>query len=173
MTDTADEMDQGLRPADAVYEKLNDPAIAASLVTLLDNAELLSTLVLGLSGMMERGDFIVDSLAESVNEVKAAGSPLPAGMSLPSMSDLTAVSQEFAGAAPVLRSILTSPMLNHETVELLGLVSDAASEGAARARSEETQVSALGAVKALRDDDVQRGMGMLIEIARSLGRRLR
>ncbi len=173
MTDTEDDVRRALQPADAVLEKLNDPAIAASLVTLLDNAELLSTLVLGLSGVMERGDFIMDSLAESVNEVKAAGSPLPEGVSLPKLADLVMVSQEIAGAGPVLRSVLSSPMVRHETVDLLGLVSEAATEGAARAQSGDVKVSTFGAVKALRDDDVQRGLGLVIEIARSLGQRLR
>jgi len=62
------------QPIDAVAERLNDPAVAASLVTLLDNAELLSTLVLGLSGFVERGDMIMDAVADGVNEMKAASS---------------------------------------------------------------------------------------------------
>lgn len=170
LTDIRNETHQ---PADAVLEKLNDPAVAASLVTVLDNAELLSTLVLGLSGFMERGDQIMDAVAESVNDMKAAGGPLPAGTELPKLADVVTVTQELAEAGPVLRSVLGSAMVRHETVELLGLVSEAATEGAARASATNAKISPVGAVKALRDDDVQRGLGLVIEIARALGQKLR
>ncbi|MDH3302926.1 MAG: hypothetical protein OES24_20695 [Acidimicrobiia bacterium] len=57
-------------PVDAVIDRLNDPEIAAAMVTLLDNAELLSTLVVGLAGFTERRDMIPDSAAESVDVQK-------------------------------------------------------------------------------------------------------
>lgn len=57
-------------PVDAVMDRLNDPAIAAAMVTLLDNAEMLSTLVLGLAGFMKRGDTIPDSVAEKDHDVQ-------------------------------------------------------------------------------------------------------
>ena len=66
----------GSLPVDAVVERLNDPGVAASLVTLLDNAELLSTLVVGLGGLIERSDTIMDSVADGVAEFKASGAAL-------------------------------------------------------------------------------------------------
>lgn len=42
-------------PVDAVIDRLNDPAVAAALVTVLDHAELLSSLVVELAAFMERG----------------------------------------------------------------------------------------------------------------------
>lgn len=47
-------------PVDAVLERLNDPATATAMITLLDNADLLSTLVVGLAGYMERSDAVSD-----------------------------------------------------------------------------------------------------------------
>jgi hypothetical protein len=157
-------------PIDAVAERLNDPAVAASLVTLLDNAELLSTLVLGLSGMIGRSEMIIDSFAEGVGDLRAAAESRPEGA--PSLSDLGTIAGELAAAAPVLRQVLASPMVSPATIDLLSLVSDAAVEGSETARRNETSISAFGALKALKEPEVQRGLGLLIEISRSLGRRL-
>lgn len=158
------------QPVDAVLERLNDPTIASSLVTLLDNAELLSTLVLGLSGFIERGDVIMDGIADSVAEFKASGGPLDDASELSTIREATAVARQLAASAPLLAQVLDSAMARPETVELLSEVSQAATEGAARAREQDTRVGAVSAVRSLRDPDVQRGLGVLVEIARSLGR---
>jgi hypothetical protein len=159
------------QPVDAVLERMNDPAIAASLVTLLDNAELISTLVLGLSGFIERSDVIMETVAGSVAEFKASGGPLSDASELTTIREATAVARQLAASAPLLAQILDSSMARPETVQLLSDVSEAATEGAARARAEDTRVAGgFGALKSLRDPDVQRGLGVLVEIARSLGR---
>jgi hypothetical protein len=157
-------------PIDAVTERLNDPGVAASLVTLLDNAELLSTLVLGLSGLVSRGEMIVDSLAEGIHDLRAAGSARPDGA--PSLAELRTVTSELVEAAPALRQVLASSMTTPATIDLLSMLSEAAVEGADRARRNRTEVGAFGAVKALKEPEVQRGLGLLIEIARALGRRM-
>ena len=160
------------RPVDAIAERLNDPAVAASLVTLLDNAELLSTLVLGLSGLVERGDVIMDSIGEAVHEAQRAGGiEAPAGA--PSLAELGSLAGQLTAAAPLLGQMLESPMASPATVDLLSIVSDAATEGAANARANGTKVAGLrGAWKSLKDSEVQHGLGFVIEIARSLGRRM-
>jgi hypothetical protein len=159
------------QPIDAVAERLNDPAVAASLVTLLDNAELLSTLVIGLSGFIERGDVIMDAVAEGVNDLKAAGVERPEGA--PSLAELGQVLVQLGAVAPVLARVNESAMVEPETIELLGMLSEAATEGAANARSHPTEVSGVfSAVKTLKDPEVQKGLGFVIEIARSLGRRM-
>ncbi len=159
------------RPLDAVTQRLDDPAVAASLVTLLDNAELLSTLVLGLSGMVERSESIMDSVAESIHDFRDAGGARPEGA--PSLAELGQVARELADAAPLLQAVLDSAMAKPETVELLSLVSEAATEGAARARATGAQVGPVALMRALREDDVQRGLGLVIEISRALGGKLR
>lgn len=159
------------QPVDAVTERLNDPAVAASLVTLLDNAELLSTLVLGLSGMMERGDMIMDAVAEGVNDFKRAGAGRPEGA--PSLAQLGEVVSDLGNAAPALTRITESAMVHPETIDLLSMISEASTEGARNARAQEPEITGLiSAAKTLRDPEVQRGLGFVIEIARSLGRRM-
>ncbi len=159
-------------PVDAVTERLNDPAVAASLVTLRDNAELLSTLVHGLSSLIERSDTIMESVAGGVQEFKASGAAIrPEGT--PSLAELGSVAGELSAAAPALTNVLQSPMVQPETIELLGMVAEAATEGADRARTNRTEVAgAFAALRALKDPEVARGLGLVIEIARSLGRRM-
>lgn len=158
-------------PIDAVAERLNDPAVAASLVTLLDNAELLSTLVLGLSGLVGRGEMIVDTLAEGLADLRVASASRPEGT--PTLADLRTVTQELVEAAPALRQVLNSAMTQPATIDLLSMLSEAAVEGAETARANQTAVKGpLAAMRAMKEPDVQRGLGMLIEIARALGRRL-
>ncbi len=161
-----------VRPADAVVERLNDPGVAAALVTLLDNAELLSTLVLGLNGFVERGDMIMDAVAEGVNDFKASGALSGAG-ELPSLSELGSVAGELAEARPALQGVLDSAMVRPETIELLSLFSEAATEGAAAARANDTRVGGIRSLLGtLRDPDVQRGLGTIVEISRALGRKM-
>lgn len=165
--------DAAHRPSDAVLEKLDDPGVAAALVTLLDNAELLSTLTIGLSGFIARGDFIMEAVAEGVNDLKKGGGPFPADSGeLPKVADLIGIAQELSNAGPTLTAVLNSSMVQPETIGLLSMLSEAATEGAATAQQGGAKIGPLGVAKALRDDDVQRGLGLFIEIARALGQRL-
>ena len=84
----ARETGPGREPVDAVVERLNDPTVAASVVTLLDNAELLSTLVLGLSGLIERGDTIADSLAAGVAELSEGARASGEELALPKPAEV-------------------------------------------------------------------------------------
>jgi hypothetical protein len=172
MTDTQSRVTEDRHePVDAVMERLNDPAVAASLVTLLDNAELLSTLVLGLSGLIERGDVIMDSVAESVAELKAAGGSFGDSSALATLKEGAIAARQLAASAPLVEQVLGSSMARPETIELLSEVSAAATDGAARARANDTRVVGVrGALHALKDPDVQRGLGLVVEISRSLGR---
>lgn len=173
---------------DAVVDRLNDPGVAAALVTLLDNAELLSTLVLGLSGMISRSETIIGAVADGVADLRGVSASADTG--LPSLAEVRQLGGDLRQAAPTIRhlldspvatpqtidslaQLLDSPMLRPETVALLGTVSEAATEGAARARANDTRIHGVrGAMKALKDPDVERGLGVLVEIAGALGRRL-
>ena len=157
-------------PVDAVTERLNDPAVAASLVTLLDNAELLSTLVLGLGGFVERGDIIMDAVAEGVGDMKAAMGQ-EGGTELPSVSELGSMAGQLTAAAPLLTDVLDSSIATPETIDALSKLADAAAEGQRAAAANNTKVEGVrGVARTLKDPDVQTGLGVLVEIARALGR---
>jgi uncharacterized protein YjgD (DUF1641 family) len=154
---------------EAITERLSDPGVAASLVTLLDHAELLSTLVLGLGGVIARGETIMDSVAAGLHDLRGAGRP----EGVPALAEITAATRQLVDAAPTLHQVLGSSMTKPETIALLSMLSDAATEWAEAARRNHTEIKgALGALRALKDDDVQRGLGLFVEIARALGRRM-
>jgi hypothetical protein len=141
-------------------------------VTLLDNTELLSTLVLGLSGLVERSDVIMDAVAEGMNDLKTSGAArVPDGM--PSVTELSSLASQLTAATPVLSQLLDSALVEPEMIALLSDISEAATEGAASARANHTKVTGVrDALRSFKDPEVQKGLGLLVEIARSLGRRL-
>jgi len=156
-------------PVEAVLERLNDPGVAASLVTLLDNAEFLSTMVLAFGGFVARGEVMMDAVADGVQELKetAVGS----GRGLPSVSDVSTLVNGITSATPAITRMLASPMFEQETIDLLVTMAGAATEGMTAAGANGTSVTGLrGALKALKDPEVQKGLGVVIEISRALGR---
>lgn len=158
---------QASNAADAVLERLNDPTVAASLVTLLDHAELLSTLVLGLGAFVERGDTIIEAVADGVNELKQGTE----GQSLPSLGELGALASMATDARPALETVLDSPMTDPGTLAALGLLAAATNTGVTAAAANQTTVKGIrGTLGVLKEPEVQRGMGVLVEIARALGR---
>lgn len=171
ISDSSVDSEASNAPVTAVTERLNDPAVAASLVTILDNAELLSTLVLGLSGLMERGDMIMDAVAEGVGDMKAAA--LNGDSNLPSPAEFGAIAGQLSAAGPLLSNVLESSIAQPETIAVLSDLSEAAAEGRANAIANNTRIDGIrGALRVLKDPEVQQGLGLLVEIARSLGRRL-
>ncbi len=163
------DLDTPASPSDVVIERLNDPEVAAALLTLLDNAELLSTLVVGLSGLMERGDYIMDTVAESLREFKDASE----AADLPSAAELRTVATELQAGLPAVQRLLNSPIVEPRTIDTFSQLSEALTEGVAVAKADGTKVTGIRSFfTALRDADVQRGLGATIEIARSLGRRM-
>lgn len=74
---------------------------------------------------------------------------------------------------PTLTALLRSSLVSPATLASLAVVGDAATDGLARARTTGTTVTGpLSALKALKDPEVARGVGVLIEVARALGRRV-
>lgn len=168
------ETDARHQPLDVVKDRLNDPDVAASVLRLLDSAELLSVLTTGLSEFLARGDTIIDSVAGSVRELQGvAPDTTSATRAREKASELRSLAGHLTDAMPSIDRLLVSGMLDPRMIDLLTLISDSAVEGAAHAADNSTTVRGVrGTLKALRDPDVQRGMGLLVEIAKSLGRRL-
>lgn len=162
------------QPLDVVKERLNDPDVAASILTLLDSAELLSVLTTGLSEFLARGDTIIDSVAGSVRELQGATPDAATATRFrETAGELRSLAGHLTDATPSINKLLASGMLSPQMIDLLTMVSESAVEGATQAAAHDTTVRGVrGTLKALKDPDVQRGMGLLVEIAKSLGRRM-
>lgn len=152
--------------AAALAARLEDPEVAASIHMLLDNAATLAFTVEALDGFLRRGDVIADSLAAGVKDV------LPALGNLEGLAEQAgSVTQRAPELLAAFEALMASGMLRPQVLEVLGTLSGALVEGAGKARENGTTVGGiLPALRALRDPDVARGLGFLIEVSRALGR---
>ena len=160
------------RPSDVLLERANDPDVAASLLVLLDHADLIATLVGGLADLVARSDTILDSVASSVGELATVARE-SAEVEFPSAQEFKALAARLTTATPVIIKALDSRIVAESTVDFLALASESVAEAKAAALTGHTSVRGFRSVLAIfKDPDVGRGMGLMVEIARALGRRL-
>ncbi|GAY09690.1 DUF1641 domain-containing protein [Pseudonocardia sp. N23] len=165
-------------PGSDLLERLDDPGTASALGQLLDHADLLALLVSGLDGFLRRGDTITEAVVDGVRDLRGAAGSTPsplAGVDVKALlSSLTSLSGSLAGATPTLNSLLSSTLMTDPrtatTLELMGEALVEATETDARTPSAPAGV--FGLLRALKDPDVARGLGLLIQIAKALGRKL-
>jgi uncharacterized protein YjgD (DUF1641 family) len=155
-------------PSDTLRSRLDDPKVAAALGLILDNADTLALGLVALDGLLRRADTISDNITSSLKDVKAIGD---------SVSFLAAPTKRLADDAPRIadaaEALLESGMLSREVVNLLGRLAGALVDGAGQAQARGTTVGGvLPALRALKDPDVARGLGFVIEVSRALGKSL-
>jgi len=166
-------------PGDRLRDRLDDPKVAEALNTLLDHADLLAVLVTGLDGFVRRGDSISNTLSSAVGEFKGASlAGVPGAESLKGVdiqglaASLGTLSTALVGATPALNTLLTSRLTDPQAAGVLAQLGDALVEGKAAAASEPGPKGLMGLWKVTKDKDVARGLGFLIQVARSFGRRV-
>ena len=163
-------------PVAALAARLGDPVVATALHDLLDHADLLAILVVGLSGLVSRGDTIADSLAEGVGEWRTASTgTLPSGEEVVQLVQrLTSLSGPVVTLLPAIERLMTSDLADPRMVDIAALASRAVMRGVGEASVTQARVSGLRALlRALKDDDVSRALGFVISVARALGQELR
>lgn len=177
-----------LSPADQLRDRLDDPAVAASLNNLLDHADLLAILLTGLDGFVRRGDAISETLASAVGELRAGARDF-SGANLPSFdgvaselrsvdlqalaASLSELASSLVTATPALNKILQSPLVDPRAVDVLGELGQALVEGKTAAAADPGGPKGLfGLWRVSKDKDVNRGLGFLVQVARAFGKRL-
>jgi len=152
-----------------IVDRLNDPPTAAAIHLLLDNVELLAVLLSGVDGLARKGEVIGDTLAEVLAEVRAAGQAT--GLDVRTTSQqLATLIPTLAEAAPAINRIIQSPIVEPEPVAVLSEAAQALVEGVKQAQRNQTSLGLAGLLRATRDEDVRRGLGFLVEVARVFGR---
>jgi hypothetical protein len=157
---------------DHLLDRLSEPRTAAALETMLDNAELLAVIVAGLDGVARKGEIIGDTLAEVLGQVRAAAQS--SGLNPAKTTEqLATLIPTLADASPAINRILESPIIEPEPIAVLSEAAEALVSGFEAAQRNQTKVGVRGLMMALRDDDVQRGLGFVLEVAKALGRDFR
>jgi hypothetical protein len=158
--------------AERLLDRLEDPRTAAALNTLLDNVELIAALVAGLDGLARKGDLIADTLTEVMGQVKAAGraTGLDAGKTTEQLATLIPA---LAEAAPAINRVARSSIVEPEPIEVLSEAAVALVKGLQSAQQKDARLGLTGLLKATRHEDVQRGIGFLVEVAREFGSDMR
>lgn len=156
---------------EGLVQRLGEPSTLMAIHSLLDHAELLAVVVAGLDGLARKGDVISDTIAEVITEARAAGRAT--GLDVRSTSQqLATLIPTFAEAAPAIARVAHSAIVDEDAIAVVGSTGTALSAAYRKAQEEKPRVGALGLVRATRDDDVQRGLGFLIEVARQIGKEL-
>ncbi|KQH75982.1 hypothetical protein AO501_18270 [Mycobacterium gordonae] len=172
-----------LSPGDQLRDRLDDPAIAASLNSLLDHADLLAILVTGLDGFVRRGDQISESVASAVGEIRGASLTVPGFDQVKAelgsvdvqalAATLASLASALVAAAPTLNKILNSPLVDPQAADVLAELGEALVEGKAAAAADPGGPKGLfGLWRVSKDKDINRGLGFLIQVARAFGRQL-
>jgi hypothetical protein len=172
-------------PGDQLRDRLDDPAVAESLNTLLDHADLLAILVTGLDGFVRRGDEISESLSSTVGELRAASQSAASrgldgvrselrSVDLPSLAaSLSSLASALVDAAPALNKLLRSPLTDPQAVDVLAELGQALVEGKAAAAADPGGPKGLmGLWRVTKDKDIRRGTGFLVQVARAFGRHI-
>jgi len=157
-----------ITPSETLRARLDDPQVAAALNIMLDNADTLALGLVALDGLLRRADTISGNIEDGLKDVKAIGQ---------SFSYLAAPTKRLADDAPKIadaaEALLESGMLSRDVVNLLGQFAEAIVAATASARTHRTSVvGVMPLLRALKDPDVGRGLGLMIEVARALGKTL-
>lgn len=160
-------------PADALLTRLDEPRVAAALASLLDHADLLAILVVGLDGLVSRGEVIGASLADALGELRGGADGLPA-VDLPALaSSLATLSGSLTSATPALDVLLRSSLTDPRAVEVISQLAHALVVGRDRIETDTAAPTGVfGLLRALKDEDVARGLGYLLQVAKAFGRQL-
>jgi Protein of unknown function (DUF1641) len=163
-------------PAGDLRTRLEQPEVAEALNVLLDNADVLAFLVVALDGFLGRGEAITDALADGITELRGAASaagPLPKFDVKGLVGGLSSLSGPVVTAAPALGELLSGPLGDPATVRALSRLAAALTEGEQRAAARPGgPTGVLSLLRTLKDAEVSRGLGYLVEVARALGRHL-
>jgi hypothetical protein len=161
---------------------LDEPQVAAALSNVLDHADLLAVLLVGLDGFVSRSETIGDALTAGIGEFRelTASFPRPEGIS---GNDVVASLITLSAALPQLTRLVThvvdsgvvdplldSGVLAPRTVERMAVVARALIQ--ADPPTEPEPLGMRGLLRLRKDPQIARALGYGVSFLRSLGAEL-
>lgn len=152
-----------LSPSEALRSQLDDPEVATALVDILQHADLLALLVVGLDGAISRSEVIGDELLASLADMRTATDQSGGFNPKEAVASLMAL-------APLLRALSESGITSPAAVDQIGNIGRGIAGGLT---TEPVKVTgALSLLRQLKDPDVSRGMGLALTLLKSIGANL-
>jgi len=160
---------------DSLMERLDDPQVAAALTNLLDHADLLAILIVGLDGLVGRSETIGAALAEGLTDLRGIAGNGDGDV----VASLTTLSAALPKLVPVITEVIESGLV--DTVIDSGITDPAMitevsrigrglTAGAAAAKDQPIEVNGIfSAMKLLKDPDIQRAVSYFAAVAKSIG----
>ena len=177
-------------------DKLSNPRTLEALNDIIEHAPTVAFLAKGLNDFLGRGEEIADNIGEAIQEFKPQMSDQVSADLGKLVAELPKVLPTMAENLPPLinkapsliktglqlgeiaesegvQAFLHSGMLTPELVGLLGDVGKTAVQTEAEFRQNQKSVSLFGLYGATKDEDVQRGLGFLLALAKNVGKMLK
>ena len=180
-------------------DALGDPETIEALKKVAEFAPMLVFLLEAVDGFLRRGHEITDNIGESIrefspsgdSEVNSALSELPQLIppliehlpnmaqnlpplleQAPSLMDTTSKLGKIAESEGV-QTFLNSEMLTPSLVSFLGETGKVAAETREEFQKNPKEVTLWGAYKESKDEDIQRGLGFLLALAKNIGKSMK
>lgn len=176
--------------------KLSNPNTLEALNEIIDQAPTIAFLAKGLSDFLNRVEEIADNIGEALREFKpqlsdeyAANVASLVGQLPGALPTITENLPPLLEKAPVLmkttaklgeiaesegvQAFLNSGMLTPELVSLLGDIGKTTVQTEHEFRQNPQKISLFGLYGATKDEDVQRGLGFLVSLAKNIGKTLK
>lgn len=167
---------------DTLKERLDDPQVAAALNNLLDHADLLAILVVGLDGFVGRTETIGEAIAEGLADIRGVAASNPALESVDPgelLSSAIALSTALPKLTPavtrvveagLIDDLLDSGIVSAEMVDQIARLGRGLTAGAERARTDPIEIKGLFSLtKLLKDPDIRRAIVYGAAVAKSIG----
>ncbi|MFV0461885.1 MAG: DUF1641 domain-containing protein [Nostocoides sp.] len=170
----------------ALQERLNDPAVAGALATILDHADLLAVMVEGLNGFTARSEIIGESLLASLNDARsmaeAPDSPVKGLDFVGVAGALRDLANVMPKVAPVMLDIVGSGIIDEvmhsgitepKVIDQVGKLGRGLAKGAENASANHLEVDGpFKLMRLLKDPDIARGLGFFLNVLKSMGAEL-
>lgn len=164
---------------DALAARLDDPAVAGALASLLDHADLLAVLVEGLDQFVGRSEVIGDSLIAGLTELRGTQPPpdlaetLKSGVALASALPKAAPSLQRMVESGAVDKLLATTEVSAEALDQVELLARAMVRGSETFERRPVEVGGpVSIVKLLRDPDINRALSFFATVAKEVGREL-
>lgn len=180
-------------------EKLNNPDTAQALTQIMDNMELVAFSLEAADGFLQRGDAVIESVADGVRDIRGLAPPdelnlintLIEGLprltaSLPQLIEalpqLTATLPLLSGVLTQLQTILQSEefdalmnsgVFSPKTVGIVGQAGNALVDSYEANQADPKSVGMFGLLKAINDPDVQRALGFAVRFGKQFGQSIK